>query len=528
MLATSVFVNVERETYLVAPEARNALIAGVKAMLLVTAVTQRGQPLIWPIALGDSTGRRNAWHETAREAAEKAKRNGLKSCRTCPAVAIEFSGLWAIFPIRHGPINLWRNCCVSLFGTGSSMTRIIRRSGKLWGLSRNPGAIARWPRHRFENCGVSILSFVVTRAKPLGLCAWSPASSIAVKKFSCDATNCSHLGKPLSTLAPTRHSSPITARPSWGAFWNSVGRCPPTSLICSRNIELKLMAENRSAGMACSEPSLFAGWPILTLARKRQCGVSYVISGNGRRQNRTRFLEYCASDVAGVTALLPIMAPSIDWPRAKLRGRFMAAAARMERIGIPIDAPLHQRLVANWEPIKRHLIADVDLAYGVFEETSFKRDRFAQYLCANDIPWPRLPSGELALDDTTFDEQARAHPSLRSLYELRATLGRLRLADLPVGADQRARCLLSAFQAVTAATNLPAVGSYLVRPGGCAALLGSKRGERLPALRQVTARLAAQKRGRPEIIQSAQNSVEARRDAIAAYAVSATSPLHAP
>ena len=75
------------------------------------------------------------------------------------------------------------------------MTRIIRRSGKLWGLSRNPGAIARWPRHRFENCGVSILSFVVTRAKPLGLCAWSPASSIAVKKFSCGATNCSHFGK---------------------------------------------------------------------------------------------------------------------------------------------------------------------------------------------------------------------------------------------------------------------------------------------------------------------------------------------
>lgn len=174
-------------------------------------------------------------------------------------------------------------------------------------------------------------------------------------------------------------------------------------------------------------------------------------------------LEYCASDVAGLMALFPIMTPSIDWPRAKLRGRYMMAAARMERTGIPIDASLHQRLVANWEPIKRHLIAEVDRAYGVFEEATFKRDRFAQYLRANDIPWPRLPSGVLALDDTTFDEQARAHPQLRQLYELRATLGQLRLADLPVGTDHRARCLLSAFQAVTG-RNQPSSSKFVFGP----------------------------------------------------------------
>ena len=79
-------------TYLVAPEAREIpLIAGVKAMLLVTAVTQRGQPLIWPIALGDSTGRRNAWHETAREAAEKAKMEWIKIVSDMP------SGCYRIF-----------------------------------------------------------------------------------------------------------------------------------------------------------------------------------------------------------------------------------------------------------------------------------------------------------------------------------------------------------------------------------------------------------------------------------------------
>ena len=160
-------------------------------------------------------------------------------------------------------------------------------------------------------------------------------------------------------------------------------------------------------------------------------------------------LEYCASDVAGLIALLPVMAPTIDWPRAKLRGRYMGAVARMERCGVPLDAPLHQRLVANWETLKRQLIAEVDQAYDVYENGSFKQARFDHYLQTNSIPWPRLPSGALALDDKTFDEQARSHPRLRQLYELRATISQLRLADIPVGTDHRARCLLSAFRSVT-------------------------------------------------------------------------------
>lgn len=43
LLATSIYVDpVDRETYFVAPEMRSVLTGGVKAMLLVTAVDQRG------------------------------------------------------------------------------------------------------------------------------------------------------------------------------------------------------------------------------------------------------------------------------------------------------------------------------------------------------------------------------------------------------------------------------------------------------------------------------------------------------
>jgi hypothetical protein len=83
-LAASIFVDPERETYLVAPGARNVLVAGVKAMLLLATVNQRGLFFLWPVALGDGSGRRNAWHETAREASELAKREWVKLVSDMP------------------------------------------------------------------------------------------------------------------------------------------------------------------------------------------------------------------------------------------------------------------------------------------------------------------------------------------------------------------------------------------------------------------------------------------------------------
>jgi hypothetical protein len=93
-LATSIFVDPEREVYFVAPAARNVLVAGVKAMLLVPAVNQRGLFFIWPIALGDGSGRRNAWHETQREAMELAKREWVK------LVSDMAGGCWRIYKAK--------------------------------------------------------------------------------------------------------------------------------------------------------------------------------------------------------------------------------------------------------------------------------------------------------------------------------------------------------------------------------------------------------------------------------------------
>jgi hypothetical protein len=187
---------------------------------------------------------------------------------------------------------------------------------------------------------------------------------------------------------------------------------------------------------------------------------------------RQALLIYCAADVDALARLLPAMLPgilsrqrdpSVALGQALLRGRYMAAPARMEWNGIPIDVPMLEQLRAEWDGIKASLIAEVDAHYGVYEGTTFKVARFAAYLEREGIPWPRLPSGALALDDDTFRDQAKSYPQLQPLRELRHALGELRLNDLAVGSDGRNRTLLSAFRSRTG-RNQPSNSRFIFGP----------------------------------------------------------------
>jgi hypothetical protein len=178
---------------------------------------------------------------------------------------------------------------------------------------------------------------------------------------------------------------------------------------------------------------------------------------------RTAILDYCAEDVTALARLLPAMQHRIDLPRALLRGRYMAAAAAMEHAGTPIDVPTLELFRRNWTGIQDRLIAEIDADYGVFDERTFKHDRFANWLASKNIPWPRLESGHLDLTDDTFRQQARAYPAVSPLRELRSSLSDLRLNDLAVGHDGRNRALLSVFQSRTG-RNQPSNTRYIFGP----------------------------------------------------------------
>ncbi len=178
---------------------------------------------------------------------------------------------------------------------------------------------------------------------------------------------------------------------------------------------------------------------------------------------REAILDYCQSDVDALAELLPAMLDRIDIPRALLRGRYVRAVAAMEHAGVPIDAVALDRLRAAWDGIKAELVRRVDINFGVFEGITFKTDRFTTYLDRAGIAWPRLESGALALDNTTFKERCQAHPELEPLRQLRKTLAELRLQDLAVGRDGRNRTLISPFGA-RSGRNTPSNAKFIFGP----------------------------------------------------------------
>jgi hypothetical protein len=74
VLDTTVFTDKEeRESYLVAPAMRGALVGEARPVLLIPVISRQRALFIWPVPLPSEDGRRNAWTETAQEAMARAK-----------------------------------------------------------------------------------------------------------------------------------------------------------------------------------------------------------------------------------------------------------------------------------------------------------------------------------------------------------------------------------------------------------------------------------------------------------------------
>jgi DNA polymerase-1 len=206
------------------------------------------------------------------------------------------------------------------------------------------------------------------------------------------------------------------------------------------------------------------GLPAMDGAEKTEMRELAIRGGPYTASERHALLDYCAADVDALTQLLPAMLPQIDLPRALLRGRYAWAVAAMEHRGIPIDVRMCEHLKRNWAPVQGGLIAEVDRRYGVYEGRSFKMERFARYLVERNIPWPMLPSGQLDLTDDTFRSQAKIHPEVAELRELRSALGKMRLfEDLAIGPDGRNRTSISPFRAKTS-RNQPSNARFIFGP----------------------------------------------------------------
>lgn len=174
-------------------------------------------------------------------------------------------------------------------------------------------------------------------------------------------------------------------------------------------------------------------------------------------------LEYCLNDVKMTVSLFEKMKPQIKLNEALIRGVFPKAVAWMESWGIPIDTESLERLKSDWDILKIKLISKVNAPYLVYEGTTFKIERFKEYLEREKIPWEFTVSGLPRTDEDFFRDQAKAYPQLKNLQELRHILGVLKLNALQIGTDNRNRTLISQFRAKTS-RNQPSSAKFIFGP----------------------------------------------------------------
>jgi len=176
-------------------------------------------------------------------------------------------------------------------------------------------------------------------------------------------------------------------------------------------------------------------------------------------EEREQILAYCAEDVEMLRQLLFKLLPHIDLPIALHRGEFVAALARSEHVGVPIDMEIFPQLAdkKTWREIRDSTVPLADVN-GIYVQDKlgwhFNIARFQEFVLAEGINWPRKEdTGKLDLRDKTFECMAKAYPQqIEPLRQLRYIRNKLRSIRLSVGHDGRNRTVLWPFSAKTSRT----------------------------------------------------------------------------
>ncbi len=79
------------------------------------------------------------------------------------------------------------------------------------------------------------------------------------------------------------------------------------------------------------------GLDAIDAAEKDELRELAMRGGPYTQAERVALLDYCQTDVDSLNRLLPKIGPTINVAHSLNRGRYMAAVARMEWAGVPID-----------------------------------------------------------------------------------------------------------------------------------------------------------------------------------------------
>ena len=125
------------------------------------------------------------------------------------------------------------------------------------------------------------------------------------------------------------------------------------------------------------------GLPTIGTEEKTEMRDLVMYQNAWTEAEKRAILDYCAGDTEAPGCFLPALLPFIlrqgdqSLGAALFRGRYMAAIARMEWAGVPIDVPLLEDIRAHWGWFKERMIAEVNPLYGVYDGTIFKNRKLA-------------------------------------------------------------------------------------------------------------------------------------------------------
>jgi len=167
-------------------------------------------------------------------------------------------------------------------------------------------------------------------------------------------------------------------------------------------------------------------------------------------EQRREIQEYNKEDVDDTIALLSAL-PIDDINHALFHGRYMAAVAREERVGLPVYSEyLFDELAPNWDAIRLHYIQRDD-EFHLYDGVNFVEERLWDLIKAKGWDWPRTPTGRYQLKIATIGRQATRYPELKSLARLRDQIAELRINKLvnTIGPDGFSRCPILPFWTIT-------------------------------------------------------------------------------
>jgi DNA polymerase I len=183
--------------------------------------------------------------------------------------------------------------------------------------------------------------------------------------------------------------------------------------------------------------------------------------GRWRDHGQDAVYDYCEEDVRASTLLLLAQLrglpglPAADVARALHWSNYSAkAVARIQAKGMPIDVPLWNLVQENKATVVTALLRQFDPSHGGDDPIytlagEWSYERFERWLVCAGVPaWPRLDSGQLAIDGDAFRLMYHI-PGIEGLHALRDSLGVIVRAKLPIGRDGRNRPSLFPFCTTT-------------------------------------------------------------------------------